>query len=434
MKSWMLSGPALILVILAVRWAAGDRISRRARYALWLPVLLRLLVPVDLFQVRIYRQATASPVLPVVGGWETGEAMASAAASRLGWGDIAQVLWLVGTAAMSAVFLWSSIRFQRKVRKDRVLLEYAISPVPVYLTAQVEAPCLAGVFFPAVYVTEEVVRDGMLDHVLAHELTHLRHFDHVFSVLRCLALSIHWFDPLVWLAVKLSKEDAELACDEGTLCLLDRSQRAAYGETLIRLSCNSKGVSFMSTRMSSNKKNLQKRIEAIARRSKRSVSWLLAVVLVAVLATGCSFTQTTTVTTTAPPENIQAEPEETAPGSYHVVEEYLATILSVEEEALLAKLPYDDGNAFEENIRRDIWHMEANPSIEDAKLDAVELVQESDAEGVKIYGIQYAVKRTDGVEEIRSAYIIYKSEHQWCWTNDPNSTKTSFYNTSAGLE
>ena len=46
-----------------------------------------------------------------------------------------------------------------------------------------------------------------LRHVLAHELTHYAHKDHIWSLLRCLALALHWYNPLVWLAAALSKRD-----------------------------------------------------------------------------------------------------------------------------------------------------------------------------------------------------------------------------------
>ena len=65
-------------------------------------------------------------------------------------------------------------------------------------------------------------------HVLAHELTHYRHGDHLWSLLRCVAVTLHWYNPLVWLAAALSRRDAELACDEGTLHRLGEEERTAY--------------------------------------------------------------------------------------------------------------------------------------------------------------------------------------------------------------
>ena len=45
MIDWILSSCVLILVIVLLRRLFMGRISSRLRYALWLPVLLRLLIP-----------------------------------------------------------------------------------------------------------------------------------------------------------------------------------------------------------------------------------------------------------------------------------------------------------------------------------------------------------------------------------------------------
>ena len=81
------------------------------------------------------------------------------------------------------------------------------------------SPCLVGILsLPAIYLTPEAIQDeDTLRHVLAHELTHFAHKDHIWSALRCVCLVLHWYNPLVWLACVLSRRDGELACDEGAV-------------------------------------------------------------------------------------------------------------------------------------------------------------------------------------------------------------------------
>lgn len=45
---WAISSVLLILAVLAVRWLTRDRLSSVNRYALWLVVLIRLLIPIQL--------------------------------------------------------------------------------------------------------------------------------------------------------------------------------------------------------------------------------------------------------------------------------------------------------------------------------------------------------------------------------------------------
>ena len=45
MVEWIITSSALIAVLIAVRYLFRGRIGLRLQYALWLPVLLRLLIP-----------------------------------------------------------------------------------------------------------------------------------------------------------------------------------------------------------------------------------------------------------------------------------------------------------------------------------------------------------------------------------------------------
>lgn len=53
MLEWIVSSSVLILAVLAVRRLLRDRISGTARYALWLVVLVRLLVPVQFLSLPV---------------------------------------------------------------------------------------------------------------------------------------------------------------------------------------------------------------------------------------------------------------------------------------------------------------------------------------------------------------------------------------------
>ena len=62
MREILLTSSVLILAVLLLRLAFRDRISRRAQYALWGLVLLRLLVPVSLPGVDFSVLSAVEPV------------------------------------------------------------------------------------------------------------------------------------------------------------------------------------------------------------------------------------------------------------------------------------------------------------------------------------------------------------------------------------
>lgn len=321
MTEWILSSSILILVVISLRTVLKGKISLRLQYTLWALVLLRLLIPVSFCSSRIsvanltaQREISITveaplekPVdLPVQNqphipnpapqqGSQTPEAgpVESKPVSRqLTWKEAALFLWSAGFAAVTGVFFLSNLRFRRRILQSRYELDLRKGDLPVYATAEIDTPCLFGLGRPAIYVTYPVADDEtLLRHTLEHEATHYRHGDHIWSVLRCLCLAIHWYNPLVWWAAFLSRQDGELACDEATIRRLGEGERAEYGRTLIGMTCQKKAnVLITATTMNSGKSSLKERILLIAKKPKMAVYTLIAVVLIAAVAVGCTFT------------------------------------------------------------------------------------------------------------------------------------------------
>ncbi len=334
---WVCTASFLILAVLALRAAFGKRVSARLRYALWLVVLVRLLVPVQLFtspiagtwvmtETRVEHSeaelptapaatapmATApvegNPGLPVTNVTpgnvltpptlpDAPEPPAAPEAPDLrnppDWMALLGWTWLAGSGALALGLAWANLRFARRLRRVRIPLKGTDCPLPVYAAAGLPSPCLFGVLRPAVYVTPEAAADpAMLRHVIAHEYTHFRQGDHLWSVLRCGALAAHWWNPLVWLAVALSRRDGELACDEGALKRLGDGERLAYGNTLLSLVTAKPGPGDLlrfGTTMAGDKKSLRERFTRIARAPKQLLWAAVALVLVTALACVVAF-------------------------------------------------------------------------------------------------------------------------------------------------
>ena len=322
MAEWILTSSLLIVIVLAVRALFRGRMGLRLRYALWLLVLLRLLVPGTVFQTGLsvlnyvpLPQTAAAQAQPSQSGGSpsapeaepmpvrpegeaeprpSGPAAApdSAPAGAADWRGVLTAVWLGGAGVLAAALLACNLRFYLRLRRMRR------GPpgiaVPVYVARGLPSPCLYGFPRPAVYLTPAAAGEPeLLGHVLRHELTHRRHGDHIWAVLRAAALALHWYNPLVWLAAVLSRRDGELACDEGALQGADDRERAAYGRTLIRLVTARPSAGELlccATTMTAGTSSLKERIAMIARKPRTLAAVLAAVALLAGLAVGCTFT------------------------------------------------------------------------------------------------------------------------------------------------
>ena len=326
MLEWIVSSSVLILAVVVLRRVLRGRISPRLQYAVWLIVLLRLLVPLNIGSAKVSVQnvvheadtriseqvvtyvnyelpdisiSEPDPALPEAereAQYEQNaaeyEAQLEAAKAETGTpvtlSDILQYVWYGGMAAMALWFLGTNLVFRARLRKGRERLEYDFA-LPVYVTGAVETPCLFG---RTIYVTREAAADALtLRHSVEHELTHHRHGDHVWAILRCTCLVLHWYNPLVWLAAMLSRRDAELACDEATIKRLGEDERAAYGRTLIGISCEKRATLLRTaTTMNCGKAGLKERILLIAKKPRTMTYALVILILAAVIVTGCTFT------------------------------------------------------------------------------------------------------------------------------------------------
>ena len=335
MKENLLTSSVLILALLALRRLFRRTISRRMQYTLWALVLVRLLVPLNVgtlahnvlsaaepVQTAVEKRLE-TPVLYMQDGTERHPAQRLSGEESQGDpqsppSDAAQsspsdeysivtptyravalsealtYVWYAGMLIVGAWFLFTNLRFARALRKARTPYSVEGCRYPVYLVSALPSPCLFGVLRPAIYLNNAAAASPeLLRFVLAHEQTHARHLDPLWSLLRGLCLTVYWFDPLVWLAAVLSREDGELACDEGTLRALGADERTAYGKALLSLVpvCTKPQNPLLgATTMTGGKKSLKERVTRIAENRQAKTAAVFAAVALAALVCAVSFT------------------------------------------------------------------------------------------------------------------------------------------------
>lgn len=352
MIEWIISSSVLIAIVIVLRFVLKGRVSPRLQYALWALVLVRLLVPISfghsgasvqnipamLEKTAEVRSAepslTAVPAQPLETDYATvppapaatetaqastpgptreavpeptrdpaamgmtgenagdGPAAPSAPKKTADPGRVLKTLWLIGVAAASLWFAFVNIGFRSRLRRSRRRLDTAQSRLPVFISGAIDSPCLAGVIRPAIYVTPEAAAEPeTLNHVLTHELAHFSRGDHILSLLRCVCLALHWYNPLVWAAAILSRRDSELACDAASVKALGEDSRKSYAKTLIELSADGRGGLFnAAASMKGSRYGVRDRVRMLAKRPKTSLFALAAVLLAVALSVCCTFT------------------------------------------------------------------------------------------------------------------------------------------------
>lgn len=140
--------------------------------------------------------------------------------------------------------------------------------IPIYSTAFLKSPVIAGIFQPCIYLPIHLISDYQANDVrymLLHELGHYKYKDTLAIFFMNLAGVFYWFNPFVWYSLKEMKHDREIACDTFVLQLLDETDYKDYGTTLIHFAQKISFTPFpFATGISGNMKQLQKRVKNIA--------------------------------------------------------------------------------------------------------------------------------------------------------------------------
>ncbi len=225
--------------------------------------------------------------------------------------SIMLLIWLLVAGGMFMLFLAMNFHMSHKLRRDRKILQNKARP-RVYLSGSVSVPCLYGFFRPSVYLTKAVAEQSGEDrsYIILHENMHYRHLDHIWAGARLLLICLYWFHPLVWIAAKLSRQDAEYAADEAVTKNMNHEERLRYGKMILFTvqhgNENSKDLPMVST-ASSSRRELEGRLIKIAGKEKRSFISVILLMVTALAVTACSFAGKQAETTETPSDKREAE-------------------------------------------------------------------------------------------------------------------------------
>lgn len=300
LNQWILDatvyGSATILIVLALAPLVRRWLGAQAAHALWLIVLVRLVVPWssawDIPRVPIEPprwNAPASPFANARVSVSVGDASTPNTPPKI---PIAPVrpptnwpltLWAGGALAMLAFLALRAARAARLVHRARditsnTLIQHLLTEIGahprklrVHETRDLQSPALCGLIRPTILLPTgwaDQMTSTELRHILSHEYGHLRRGDLWWKSAFQLAIALHWFNPLVWLAARLARADQEMACDEWVLSHHTDTNIFQYGNTLISTSRrlnHSTLTSPVHAGMAETKAGLTRRIRQIAR-------------------------------------------------------------------------------------------------------------------------------------------------------------------------
>lgn len=202
------------------------------------------------------------------------------------WVFLFAVVWMLG---MTVLFCYTAVSYRRLHKRVATAIPISMGRGSVreniFQSERVESPFVLGIIRPRIYLPFAISnRDVRV--IVAHEQAHIRRRDHWWKPLGFLLLTIHWFNPLVWIAYILFCRDIEFACDEKVIRELDNDQRADYSQALLSCSVSRKGVS--ACPLAFGEAGVQERVRLVLN-YRRPAFWMILGAVIACAAVALCF-------------------------------------------------------------------------------------------------------------------------------------------------
>lgn len=279
--SMSLIGSITIIVILFVRFLL-KRASKIYSYALWGIVFFRLLCPfsfssnysffnlVDISNEEINHRTPVVEVLPELSSvnkeeiQENIQPIYAASEENKGYNQI-QISNQNNDKALcilyfSGMFLFITKTVYDTLRLKKSLVSKVCISKNVYLCDDIDNSFVLGIIRPKIYLPS-CLDEKEKNYILCHEKIHIQRFDPLIKALAMLALMLHWFNPLVWIAFVCLEKDMEMSCDEAVIKKLGETIKKDYAASLLKAASAKQGIVLM---LAFKEKDTETRIKNLA--------------------------------------------------------------------------------------------------------------------------------------------------------------------------
>ena len=281
---------AVALFLLLLQRIFLDKLCPRWQYGVWAVLLARLVLPVG-----IAGRTSALDVWPWIEQLRIGAELQLSSAYASPWhqslpalpfplppqsapASITDWLFILYTAGVVLSVLWfllCALRLHRRVNRgvpvagerleavQRVAEQYGLPmPARVMECKWEHGPFLMGALRPTLVLPMGWTWD---EHVILHELLHLKYKDIWAGWLTTLLRCIHWCNPVLWLVFDKIGNDREALCDQRVLERLEGEARRDYGRVLLAMADDRAVRTPGATTMANGSRAIKSRIASIVR-------------------------------------------------------------------------------------------------------------------------------------------------------------------------
>mgnify|MGYP000117607854 FL=1 len=297
----------IILLYIAITPFLSKRYSAKGLYYSWLIIVIGLIVPywpkinVPVIDKKVKGPAgailtkslltvpltTADTATQVNNSAPINNTDLQYALTNIQWWQFIAIIWVTGVIVYLFIHCLKHYRlvkvadrWSEDIKDEQVLAlmesikkDLGISGhISLHLCPNIGSPMMIGVFKPRILLPFVVISQGELRFILKHELVHYKRKDLWYRYLLLFATALHWFNPVIYLMIKVVNAQCELSCDAEVVRNSNKNTRYQYCETIAGLLENqSKIKTALSTNFYGGKNGMKNRFLSIMDTRKKRV-------------------------------------------------------------------------------------------------------------------------------------------------------------------
>ncbi|TYQ16725.1 UNVERIFIED_CONTAM: beta-lactamase regulating signal transducer with metallopeptidase domain [Acetivibrio alkalicellulosi] len=300
-------------VIILIRLMLKDKFPKIFCYSIWIIVLIRILVPVSIsFAFSIFSIIPASLSTPAT---QTSNAISSITYISYNTENfqnpeftninenyhnltpesnlishnnsthimmlIASVIWFLGFVIFLTYCIVTYFKIYNRLKtsviyKNEVLISKCSKKLKIkkkirlFTSDRINTPLVCGIITPRIILPLKLTKNcdtKTIEHVILHELVHIKRIDYVLKPLWLLALCIHWFNPVIWICYILFQKDMEISCDEKVISVSEKDIRVEYASSILNLAVK-QDILMNGGLLAFGESNIKSRIKVIGKYKK----------------------------------------------------------------------------------------------------------------------------------------------------------------------
>lgn len=299
----------LTLVLIIIKQLSAKHISVKAQYYIWILFIVMLIIPfipqkcfsfLNFDKWTTYTQNIKGNELNASQNGHLAEtgllnhevsledfALSVQGSNISNINFVIVVIWGIGVSIYSIIFILGQRRLKEIKESlhpiNHLEMEHIFAnckqqfnitkPIVLGASDLVETPIAFGALKTYIILPTQTMNEltqEEIKYILLHELGHYKNKDILMNYVLCVLQIVYWFNPLIYIGLKMMRTDREIACDYTVLKGLDEEHVVPYGKTILHFAqmLSRTEPLAMTTSIGGPKSQIQKRIESIAHYKK----------------------------------------------------------------------------------------------------------------------------------------------------------------------